>query len=336
MKREASFWKKSDNKQVICNLCNHKCKISNNRQGICNVRKNENGKLYTLIYNSVSSVAADPIEKKPLFHFYPGTNALSLGTIGCNFQCSYCQNYAISTADTNFSYLREISAEKSVNLAKEYNCQGIAYTYNEPTIWHEYCYDSAKLAKKAGLYTVYVSNGYMSKDSLKEISSVLDAINIDVKAFTDDFYKKLCKASLKPVLENCILAKKLGIHLELTYLIIPGYNDSAEELKSFCNWIVEKLDSKTPIHFSRFHPDFNLRDVYPTPMETMFNAYKIAKDSGIVFSYLGNVAHGDYENTICPNCGNICIERVGYEIYLKGVKNNKCAKCSADLNISIK
>lgn len=333
MKKEASFWKKLENKKVQCNLCSHNCKISKDKTGICGVRKNEEGKLFTLIYGSCSSLAADPIEKKPLYHFYPGTNAFSMGTVGCNFKCDHCQNYSISTANPKLSYLKEITPEQVVELTKEYSCQGVSYTYNEPTIWHEFCFDSAKLVKKAGLYTCYVSNGYIGEDALKEISSYLDAMNIDVKAFNNDFYKKICKARLDPVLKTCELAKELGIHIELTYLVIPGYNDSIDEVKSFCKWIVETLNSYTPVHFSCFHPDHNMTDVPRTPMETLLKIYDVAKEVGILFPYIGNVIPGDYENTICPSCGVICIRRAGYSINFDGIIEDKCIKCGSTLHI---
>lgn len=333
MKREASFWKKIKGNYVQCNLCHHSCKISDGKHGICGVRKNENGKLFTLIYGSVSSMAADPIEKKPLYHFYPGTNAFSMGTVGCNFKCTHCQNFTISTADPSFLYMREISPEQVVELTRRYGCQGVAYTYNEPTIWHEFAYDSAKLVKKAGLYTVYVSNGYIQEEPLKELSPYLDAINIDVKAFTEDFYKKVCKARLEPVLKTCELTKELGIHTELTYLVIPGYNDSLDEVKKFCSWIVEKLGNTIPVHFSRFHPDNEMVDIPMTPLETLLKIYDVAREVGILFPYVGNVAHGHYENTICPKCGNVCIERIGYSINPKGFIDGKCRKCGYTLHV---
>ena len=335
MKKEASFWKKIEDKKVQCSLCSHNCKISEDKLGICGVRKNEQGKLYSLIYGSASSLAADPIEKKPLYHFHPGTNAFSMGTVGCNFKCSHCQNYGISTADPDSYFMKEITPEDVVKLAKRYGCQGVSYTYNEPTIWHEFCYDSAKLVKKAGLYTCYVTNGYISEEPLKELSSCLDAMNIDVKAFTDSFYKKICKARLEPVLNTCELAKALGIHIELTYLVIPTYNDSTNEIKEFCKWVVEKLDKNVPVHFSRFHPDYNMNNIPMTPMETLQKIYDTAKQTGILYPYLGNVIHGDYENTICPNCGNICIKRIGYSINQDGLKKVKCTKCDYVLPIVI-
>lgn len=335
MKKVAKFWKIINDKKVQCNLCSHNCKINEGKDGICGVRKNENGKLYTLIYGSASSLASDPIEKKPLYHFYPGTYAFSIGTIGCNFKCSHCQNYSISTADTNFPYIKEIIPDQVVKLTKQYNCQGVSYTYNEPTIWHEFSYDSAKLAKKAGLYTCYVTNGFINEEPLREISSYLDAMNVDVKAFNENFYKKVCKSRLEPVLNTCELAKELGIHIELTYLVIPGYNDSLEEVTKFCRWVIEKLDNITPVHFSRFHPDHNMINIPRTPMETLLKIYEVAKKMGILFPFLGNVYHGEYENTYCPKCGSICIERNNYSINLKGLTNGKCRKCGNQLPIII-
>jgi len=327
MRKEARFWKAISKDKAQCYLCMHKCIISNNETGICGVRIFENDKLFTLIYGTCSSMAADPIEKKPLYHFYPGTNAFSIGTIGCNFKCMHCQNYNISTANKNYPYIKEITPDDSLKLAKQYSCRGIAYTYNEPTIWHEFTYDSAKIAKDNDLYTVYVTNGYMSEDSLKEISPYLDAMNIDVKAFDESFYKKVCKAKLQPVLDTCILANELDIHIELTYLVIPGYNDSIEEIKKFCRWIVKNLGQNVPVHFSRFHPDYNMINISRTPMDTMIKIYNLAKEKGIYFPYLGNISHGDYENTKCPKCGNICIERNGFKIEIKNIKDGKCSQC---------
>ena len=333
MKKEAKFYKSLKNKMVQCSLCHHGCKIGNSQIGVCGVRKNENGKLHTLIYGSCSSIAVDPIEKKPLYHFYPGSSALSFGTVGCNFKCLHCQNASISRAKPDFCYMKEINPEEVVELAEKSKCRGIAWTYNEPTIWHEFTFDSSKLAKKKNLYIVYVSNGYIQEDPLKEISPYLDAINVDVKAFTEDFYKKVCKARLQPVLDTCVLVKELDIHLEVTYLIIPGYNDSVDEIKQFCSWIVEKLGVDTPVHFSRFHPDFEMTNIPRTPMETMIKAYNIARDSGLHYTYLGNIPPGEYENTVCPRCKNICIERHGFSVNLAGIKNGKCAKCGNSISV---
>jgi len=331
MKKEASFWSKLEDSAVQCSLCAHNCRIKEGKTGFCGVRKNENGRLSSFIYGSCSSMAVDPVEKKPFYHFYPGSKVFSVGTVGCNFKCLHCQNHDISTADTSFPSIRDISPEESVRLAKEDDCQGIAFTYNEPSIWYEFTLDSARLAKKNGLYTCYVTNGYISKEPLQEISPFLDAMNIDVKGFTEAFYKKVCKASLQPVLDTCVLSKKLGIHIELTYLVIPGYNDSLDEIKSFCNWVVEKLGDEIPVHFSRFHPDHNMTNVPATPMKTMENVYEIARKTGLGFVYLGNVPLGDYENTYCPRCDNLCIQRNYFDVNLKGLEKNKCKKCGDTL-----
>jgi pyruvate formate lyase activating enzyme len=335
MEKVANFWKKIKENKVKCSLCSHNCEINDGKLGICGVRRNENGKLYSLIYGSCSSIAADPIEKKPLYHFFPGTNAFSMGSVGCNFKCNHCQNFSISTAKPPFSFMKELKPEQVVELARNYSCQGVAYTYNEPTIWHEFCYDSAKLVKNAGLYTCYVSNGYISEDPLREISLVLDAINVDVKAFREDFYKKVCKARLEPVLRTCALAKELNIHLELTYLVIPDYNDSEKEIKDFCRWIVEELGENVPVHFSRFHPDYKMNNVSATPIKTLFRSFDIAKETGILFPYIGNIINEDYENTICPKCGNICIKRKVFSIDTRGLKRNKCVKCNNEIPIVI-
>jgi len=333
MRKKARFYKKISEDKVQCFLCKHKCVISKDQTGICNVRKNINGELYLFIYGSSSSIAADPIEKKPLYHFHPGTRVFSIGTVGCNFKCMHCQNFDISNADTDFAYLKEISPEESIKLAKQYKCQGIAFTYNEPTITHEFNYDSAKLAKKNNLYTAYVTNGYISEQALDEISPYLDAMNIDVKAFTEDFYKKICKAKLQPVLDTCIHAKELGIHIELTYLVIPAYNDSIEEIQNFCRWVIKNLGDDIAIHFSRFHPDYNMKDVPATPMNTMEKIYETARKEGILFTYLGNVVAGNYENTFCPNCGEVCIKRNGFNVKKSGLKEKRCRFCGSLLPI---
>jgi len=335
MKKEAKFWKKIEDNKIKCCLCAHNCEIKKDKLGFCGVRKNDDDKLFSLIYGSCSSIAADPIEKKPLYHFHPGTNAFSMGTVGCNFKCKHCQNYNISTAKQPYPYMKEIAPDQVVELAKNYSCQGVSYTYNEPTIWHEFCYDSAKLVKKAGLYTCYVSNGYINEDPLREISRVLDAINIDVKAFTEDFYKNVCKASLEPVKRTCEIAKELNIHLELTYLVIPGLNDSLDEIKDFCSWVVNNLGKDVPVHFSRFHPDYKMTDISATPINTLIKSYEIAKEIGILFPYLGNIINEDYENTICPHCGNVCIKRKVFSVDSTGLNINKCAKCGEKLPIIV-
>lgn len=333
MKKEARFWDKQSDHKVQCHLCANECVISPDKTGICGVRKNEGGTLYTLIYNSCSSVAVDPIEKKPLYHFHPGTNALSLGTVGCTLRCQHCQNFSISRGRPEEISLRDLPPREAVDLAKQHSAQGIAWTYNEPTIWHEYTYDSAQLAKKENLYTAYVTNGYIQEDPLRELAPFLDAMNVDVKAFTNDFYQTICKGELQPVLNTCGLAKELGIFLEVTYLVIPGHNDSEDELHDFCRWVYSELGEDTPVHFSRFHPHYKMNDVSMTPIDTLMKAHKIAKTTGLAYVYLGNVPHGEYENTTCPKCGASLVERTGFRATITGLKNGACSQCGQDIPI---
>ncbi len=333
MNREARFWQPLDKSKVQCLLCPHRCKIDTGKRGICGVRENKEGKLFSLIYGSCSSIADDPIEKKPLYHFYPGSLVLSLGSVGCTMRCAHCQNYSISTAQPDAYVFQELSPEETVALAQEHGCRGIAWTYNEPTIWHEYAFDTMKRAHQQGLYTVYVTNGYINEEPLRELAPFLDAMNIDVKGFTDSFYENVCKAKLEPVLKTCELAKHLGIHIEITYLVIPGKNDTFEEIKQFCSWVVEQLGKETPVHFTRFHPDHHMTTVPPTPKETLLSIYSLAQAKGLLYPYLGNIAHGNYDNTICPICRRVVVERHGFSTYVTGVKDERCTYCGATLPI---
>ena len=330
--KEAIFWEPAGDNKVKCNLCAHRCTISKGKSGICRVRENQNGKLMATTYARVSSVGPDPIEKKPLYHFIPGSNVLSLGSIGCNFRCDFCQNWSISQEYVNRN-LRIVEPEKLPQMANLYNCQSISWTYNEPTIWYEYTLDGAKIAKLSGLGTSYVSNGYMTEEALRDIAPYLDAMNIDVKAFTDEFYQKRSSAKLQPVLDTCQLAVELGIHLEITYLIVPTQNDDPQELKNFSQWVANDLKLDVPIHFSRFHPDFKFKKIQGTPMEKLYQAHGIAKEEGLKFVYLGNVMHCDEENTYCPDCGALAMERVGLRLTKDKTKNGKCSQCGSDLNI---
>ena len=333
MKKEAMLWESLDKNRVRCHVCAHQCTISEGKRGICRVRENQNGTLYTLIYNSVSSMNIDPIEKKPLFHFHPGSNVFSLGTVSCNFRCKHCQNYGIATADVGEVSTREITPEESVELARQYGCGGIAWTYNEPTIWFEYTYDSARLAKQAGLYTVYVTNGYLSEKALSTIAPYLDAANVDVKAFDDEHYKHTNNARLNPVLRTCERIKQQGIHLEITYLVIPGYNDDHDELRQFSEWALG-IGADVPVHFSRFYPHYQMTDVPPTPVKTLEEAHRIARECGIQHVYIGNVYGHRYENTYCPKCNTLLIERHGYNV-INHLTKNSCPKCGCSICIYI-
>ncbi len=335
MIQTASFWTPIKNSTVQCNLCPHNCKIQPNATGICGVRQNQNGTLKALTYQKCSSIAVDPIEKKPLFHFHPTTNVLSLGSIGCNFQCSHCQNYSISQKKPGEYPLTELSPQAAIKEAQMRQCQGIAWTYNEPTIWYEYTLDTAHLAKKHSLYTVYVTNGYINEEPLRQLSQYLDAMNIDVKAYDDKFYSKICKAHLEPVKKTCKLAQSLGIHIELTYLVIPEKNDTDKEIQSFSNWIADTLGKDIPVHFSRFHPDYQLTNINITPIETLLRIKKIAEKAGLQYIYLGNILYKDAENTRCPNCGIDIIQRQGFSSQIVGLDDNKCRKCHTPIPLVI-
>lgn len=285
--KEADFYKKLDKKKVQCVLCPRKCVISEEKTGFCGVRKNLGGTLRSLVYGKPCAVNIDPIEKKPLYHFRPGTVCLSLGTVGCNLDCSFCQNWDISHPKTIFG--ESLPPEGVIEMCKQHNLPGIAYTYNEPTIWIEFALDTMKLAKKEGLYNVWVSNGYTNPEPIKELSKYLDAINVDLKGDVK-FYKKLCGIpDEEPVKKALLIYKKAGVHIEVTNLLIPGFNDKPEQMERLVLWVAENLGKGTPLHFSRFFPHFRMRETPITPMETLKKAEEIAKKHGIKHVHLGNV-----------------------------------------------
>lgn len=329
--KEAMLYEKIGDKKVQCNLCAHRCKINEGKKGICLVRENRDGTLYTLVYGRTISQHVDPIEKKPLFNFYPGTTAYSIATVGCNFKCQFCQNWEISqmVRDEQLIMGNEASPESIVENAKKYGSKSIAYTYTEPTIFFEYAYDTAKLAHEVNIKNVFVTNGYMTEEAIKKIEPYLDAANVDLKSFSDDFYRKLCGAKLQPVLDALKLMKKLGIWVEVTTLIIPTLNDSSEELREIAKFIVNELGEGTPWHISRFYPAYNLADKPPTPIETIHKAREIGLNEGLKYVYEGNVPGSTGENTYCPNCKNLIIERWGYQIINKATKDGKCPYCES-------
>jgi pyruvate formate lyase activating enzyme len=334
MIKEAMLYDKLEGNKIRCRVCSHRCIVADGRRGFCRVRENRNGTFYTLIYNTVSSEAVDPIEKKPLFHFHPGTLAYSLGTIGCNFRCKHCQNWTISQIDIDKAYTVEITPEEAVQRALAAGARTIAWTYNEPTIWYEYTYDCARLAKEAGLATAYITNGYITAEALKHISPYLDAFRIDIKAFTEDFYRTIASAKLAPVLESAKLARESGMHLEVVNLVIPGHNDSSEEIRNMIKWIHENLGPDTPLHFTRFHPQYKMSDLSSTPVQKLEEAHRIATEEGMKFVYLGNMPGHGYENTYCPKCGTVLIKRnafslLEYNITPKGT----CPKCEETIPI---
>ncbi|MFH0949027.1 MAG: AmmeMemoRadiSam system radical SAM enzyme [Candidatus Aenigmatarchaeota archaeon] len=324
-----------DKKSSRCLACSHYCIINKGKTGICSVRKNVNGKLFLLVYGRAIAVNIDPIEKKPLFHFMPGSNIFSIGTIGCNFACSFCQNWDISQASKEIGkditkLGKRLEPEKIVNICLERGIPAIAYTYNEPAIFFEYAYDTAKLAHKHGIKNVFVSNGYESKEAIKKIKPYLDAINIDLKSFSNDFYTKICKAQMQPVLDGIKRMHDAKIWLEITTLVIPGKNDSNEELKKSAEFIAG-IDKSIPWHVSRFFPHFKMSDIKPTPAETLERAYEIGKAAGLKYVYIGNMPDKEYESTYCPECNSTVIERSGFIIGKINMKNGKCKKCGCKI-----
>ena len=328
------FYEKLDDKIVKCNLCSHRCpRIADSKRGICGVRENRDGKLYSLVYGRIAARSVDPIEKKPLFNFLPGSKSYSIATVGCNFRCDNCQNYDISQLPKERGIIvgQDVSPEEIVLAAKLSNCESIAYTYSEPTIFFEYAYDTAKHAKKEGIKNVFVTNGYITPEALKEISPYLDAANIDLKSFSDEFYRKICGARLKPVLDSIRLYKSLGIWTEITTLIIPTLNDSEEELRKIAEFISE-VGEDTPWHISQFYPTYKLIDLPRTPVATLRKAREIGLEAGLKYVYEGNVPGEDGENTYCPNCGKLLIHRFVYHIKENKIKNSACTYCGAEID----
>jgi pyruvate formate lyase activating enzyme len=334
---EAVLYEKLPRSRVQCHVCQWRCVIGPDKLGVCRMRQNRDGILYTLNYAQVSSAAVDPIEKKPLFHFFPTSLVFSLGTWGCNFHCKHCQNWEISCTvpeETGRSSQR-LSPEMAVELTRRYRCGGIAWTYNEPTVWFEYTLDSAKLAKAEGLYTVYVTNGYMTPEALDLIGPYLDAYRVDIKGFSDAFYRRLARVShWRGILEVAKRAKeKWNMHLEAVTNLIPTWNDDEEQLQGIATWIRDELGELTPWHVTRFYPHHHLSYLPPTPLSALEKAYTIGTKAGLHFVYVGNVPGHRGENTLCYSCHNLILQRVGYRTELLGLQNSHCKYCGADLNI---
>lgn len=328
MLHEALLYDELPGLEVQCNLCAHRCKIKDGSRGICRVRENRDGKLFTLVYGNLISKNIDPIEKKPLYHFYPGSQAYSIATPGCNFRCEWCQNWQISQMPKimNMPYGERMPPDEIVDGASRNHCRSIAYTYTEPTIFFEYSLDTAKLAKEAGLKNIYVTNGFMTPEMLKMISPYLDAANVDIKAFRDEPYRRLMGGRLEPVLESCRLMKSLGIWLEITTLIVPGVNDDPDELKELAKFIYEDLGPDTPWHLSRFFPHYKMKDRGPTKEELLYDTKMMAEKIGLNYIYIGNV-FGD-NDTYCKKCGEKLITRTGYFTRLIGLDaSGHCKNC---------
>lgn len=332
--KEALLYETKENQKVVCNLCAHRCVIYPGLIGICGVRENRAGTLYTLVYDRVISASIDPIEKKPLFHFLPGTSSFSVATVGCNFHCRFCQNWEISQMPKDHKGLilgRRITPEAIVREALASGCLSIAYTYTEPTIFFELAYDTAKLASARGLKNIFVTNGYMTAEALEMIRPYLHAANVDLKGFDDKRYRRICGAKLQPVLETIRLMKEMGIWVEVTTLVIPGHNDSDEELKQIASFLMS-LSAEIPWHLSAFFPAYRMMDAEPTDRSALERAWRMGRETGLRYVYCGNLPGNLHENTECYNCGKTLIERWGLRVGRNVMDHGLCPYCEATVD----
>jgi pyruvate formate lyase activating enzyme len=333
--REALLYQKLEDRFLQCHLCAHSCKIADQEFGFCGVRQNIGGVLYSLVYGRPVAQQIDPIEKKPLYHFLPGSDSFSLATLGCNFRCGFCQNWAISQRpgkevlglwyqDGGPDYL---APERIVQAALKNNCRSISYTYTEPTVFFEYALEVAKLAKAKGLYNIFVTNGFMTRECLEMLKPYLDAANVDLKFFKDSSYKKICAGSLEPVLNSIRLMREMGIWVEVTTLVVPAQNDSPDELKDIADFLAN-VDKDMPWHISRFHPDYKFTDYQPTPEATLRLAMDLGRQAGLTYIYAGNV-WGWGNDTYCHQCKKLLIKREGFRVLAEHIKEGRCQYCQA-------
>ena len=331
--REAMFWEKLDGDRVRCGLCRHACVIPPGRRGICGVRENQEGQLFSLVYGRLIAENVDPIEKKPLFHYRPGSRSYSIATVGCNFRCRHCQNAEISQWPHTGRAIpgHEVSPEEVVGAARDAGCGSISYTYTEPTIFYEFAYDTALLAHEKGLGNVFVSNGYTSTAALERIAPVLDAANVDLKGFTEKFYREVAGATLSGVLATLRDYRRLGIWLEITTLVIPGWNDGDAELAAIARFIAEELGPLVPWHVTAFYPTYKMLDRPPTPTATLRRARQIGLEAGLKHVYVGNVPDATGENTYCPNCGELLIDQHGFRLGRMQLGKGACGTCRTPL-----
>lgn len=327
---EAYLYEKMENRIVKCSLCSHGCVIKNGARGICQVRENRDGILHSLVFGKLIARHIDPIEKKPLFHMLPGSLSYSIATVGCNFRCRFCQNADIAQMPADRGGIimgNPANPENVVSDALRQGCQSIAYTYTEPTVYFEFAYETAKLAREKGIKNIFVSNGYMSAECTEMIAPYLDGANIDLKAYSNDFYKTYCGAKLEPVKNTLKLMKSKGILVEVTTLLIPGLNDSPAELEALAAFLAEEMGPETPWHISRFHPTYRLMDRPPTPLESLVKARDIGLKAGLDYVYMGNVPGRGGEDTLCPRCGKMLIERQGFLVSQNRVSKGACPDC---------
>ncbi|MFH1626450.1 MAG: AmmeMemoRadiSam system radical SAM enzyme [Pseudomonadota bacterium] len=326
--KEVIYYEKLGDQRIQCKVCPKECKIADLERGYCGNKENRGGKYYTLVHSRPCAIHVDPIEKKPLFHYLPSTPALSLATAGCNFECKFCQNWNIAQFRPEQVKSYHVTPEGMVGIAKRENCPTIAYTYSEPVVFYEYMYDIAELAKKQGIGSVMISNGFINKKPLVKLCEHLSAVKIDLKAFTERFYRESCSGELRPVLDTLETLREIGIWYEIVVLIIPTLNDSEQEIREMSLWIKNKLGPDVPIHFSRFHPAYKIRNLPPTPVRTLERARKIGRETGLNYVYIGNVPGHEGESTYCPKCGKVPIRRVGYTMLEMNLKSGKCGYCN--------
>ncbi|MFH2108216.1 MAG: AmmeMemoRadiSam system radical SAM enzyme [Chrysiogenia bacterium] len=324
--REAAHYDKLADKKIICRLCPHQCQVADLERGSCGVRENRDGTYYTLVYGQPSAVHVDPIEKKPLFHYHPGSRAYSLGTAGCNFNCRFCQNWEISQRRPEQVPALKLLPAEVVRQARGRDCLLIAHTYSEPVVFYEYMRDCAALGKEKGIPNVMISNGYIQKKPLRELCRLLGAVKIDLKAFTEKFYREQCGGTLKPVLDTLLTLREEGIWFEIVVLLVPGLNDNREEIEKMCRWLARELGDNVPLHFSRFAPTYMMKNIPPTPPAVLHQARRIALDAGIKFCYIGNLI-SDAEHTYCPTCAKLLLRRLMYSVSNQGMQGNHCRSC---------
>ncbi|MBN1405599.1 MAG: AmmeMemoRadiSam system radical SAM enzyme [Candidatus Omnitrophica bacterium] len=324
--KEAMYYAKLDNNAVRCGLCPRRCVIAQGKRGFCRVRENQNGTLHTLSYGKPVAMHIDPIEKKPLFHFYPGTEAFSIATAGCNLACKFCQNWQISQASPEDIPTDTVLPDGIIKLAAESKCKTIAYTYSEPTIFYEYMLDTAKMARAKGIKNIMHTAGFINEEPLRELCKHLDAADVDLKG-SDKFYQQMCLGSRADVLRTLKILKEQGIWLEITYLVVPTLNDDDEYAAETCKWINDNLGSSVPLHISRFWPTYKLTNLSPTPVSTLEKIRRIAVNAGLKYVYIGNVPGSAAENTYCPKCKNTIIERMGYTVVSYKIDNGRCRHC---------
>ncbi len=328
---EVMFYKKLPENKIECGICPRRCKIAPLERGYCGNKENRGGKYYTLVYGAVCAAHVDPIEKKPLFHYLPGSPAFSIATAGCNFECRFCQNWQIAQYRPEQVRNESMPPERVVELARITGSKTIAYTYSEPVVFHKFMYDTARLARSEGIGSVMISNGYILPEPMEKLCEVLTGVKIDLKAFTERFYRNTCSGELKPVLETLKLLKRLKMWTEIVVLIVPTLNDGKEEIQQMCRWILDNLGPDVPVHFSRFYPSYKIKNLPPTPLQTLEMAHRIAKETGLHYVYLGNVWGHPAENSYCPKCHKIIIRRVGYKVAAVEIQDGKCNFCGSPI-----